>query len=110
MKGIQITFFTQQNRRHGGKPLHQWLVDVSQSLGIVGATSARGVEGYGRSGKVHSAHFFDFTDQPIEVIMAMTEEQAETLLARLDEEHANVFYVKTPVECGKVGSPTGAHH
>ena len=63
-------------------------------MGILGATSARGVEGFGRSGKIDSGHFFDFTDQPIEVIMAMTEEQAAALLARLDEEHANVFYVK----------------
>jgi PII-like signaling protein len=109
VKGFQITFFTQQNRRHGNKPLHQWLVDVSQTLGIVGATAARGVEGYGRSGKFHSAHFFDFTDQPIEVTMAMTEKQAATLLARLEQEHANVFYVKTPVEYGAVGSPAGTH-
>lgn len=109
MKGFQIAFFTQQNRRHGNEPLHQWLGDVSQTLGIVGATSARGVGGYGRSGKFHSARFFDFTDQPIEVIVAMTEEQAATLLARLEEERADVFYVKTPVEYGAVGSPAGTH-
>ena len=32
MQGFQVTFFTQQNRRHGGKPLAEWLLDTARAL------------------------------------------------------------------------------
>ena len=38
MLGFQLTFFTQQNRRHCGMPLGQWLLEVAHDIGIRGAT------------------------------------------------------------------------
>ena len=38
MNGYQITFFTQQDRRHRGKPMADWLVVLAGELGLRGAT------------------------------------------------------------------------
>ncbi len=108
MKGFQITFFTQQDRRHGHLPMFEWLMQEAKALGIRGSTVVTAAEGYGHSGRRHSAHFFELADQPVEVTMAMTEDQAMALFERLEHEKANVFYVKAPVEFGTVGADGGA--
>jgi PII-like signaling protein len=105
MKGYQVTFFTGEGRHHGRKPMGRWLLETIQALGITGATMTVGVEGIGRDGRLHSAHFFELADQPVEVMVAVNEAQCDQLFAALEREGANVFYVKTPVEFGVVGAP-----
>jgi PII-like signaling protein len=77
MNGYQITFFTQQGRRVHGQPVGEWLMKLTQELGLRGATLQAADEGLGRAGKVHSAHFFELADQPIEVVTIMTGEEAD---------------------------------
>ena len=103
MNGYQITFFTQQDRKHAGKPLSEWLIQLARQLGLRGATLLAAAEGFGHSGRMHSAHFFELTDQPQEVVMMVTEEQASALFARLQAEKVALFYAKTPVEFGVIG-------
>lgn len=102
-KGYQITFFTQQDRRHQGKPLADWLLHLAQEMKLRGATLIAGSEGIGRHGRVHSVHFFELADQPLEVVMAVTEDEAERLFARLMAEGVKLFYVKTAIEFGVLG-------
>jgi PII-like signaling protein len=103
--GYQITFFTQQSRLHKGKPLADWLVHLAHDLGISGATVVPGSEGFGHHGRIHAARFFELADQPLEVQMAVTREEAERLFERLKAEGVHLFYVKTPVEFGVLGEP-----
>jgi len=103
MNGYQITFFTHQDKRHQGKPLADWLVQLARELGLRGATLIPGGEGFGHHRRLHSAHFFELADQPVEVLVAVTEEEAERLFARLGEEKVHLFYVKTAVEFGVLG-------
>ncbi|WP_126444567.1 DUF190 domain-containing protein [Sulfuricystis multivorans] len=103
MNGYQITFFTQQDRRHKGKPLADWLVHLAKELGLQGATVLAGSEGLGHDRRIHSARFFELADQPVEVVMAVSSEQAERLFARLKAEGVHLFYVKTAVEFGVLG-------
>lgn len=105
MKGYQITFFTQQDRRHGHKPLAEWLMLAARDLGVRGATIVAASEGYGHHRRIHSAHFFELADQPQEVVMAVSEEEADSLFALLEKEAVHVFYVKSPVEFGVLGEP-----
>ena len=104
MKGFQLTFFTQQGRRHQGKLVAEWLIETAKALGVRGATEFVGAEGFGHHHKIHSAHFFELADQPVEVTMAVSEEEADRLFARLSVEHVRLFYVKSPVEFGTIGS------
>jgi PII-like signaling protein len=103
MQGYQLTFFTQQDRKHGCLPLGEWLVQEARTLGVGGATLIAANEGFGHGHKLHSAHFFELADQPIEVTMALSEADVERLFQRLRAEKINVFYVKTPIEFGMTG-------
>lgn len=105
MQGFQITFFTVENRRHGSHPMGHWLMDTAKSLGIQGATMTAGVEGIGRNGRLHSAHFFELADQPLEITLSADAAMCEKLFDVLEREQVNLFYVKTPVEFGVVGAP-----
>lgn len=103
MNGYQLSFFTQQDRRHGNLSLAQWLLEEARRIGINGATLIAGVEGFGHDRKIRSAHFFELSDQPIEVTMAVSSTDAARLFARLQEEKVNIFYVKAPIEFGMTG-------
>ena len=103
MHGYQLTFFTQQDRKHHGLPLAQWLLEEARSLGIGGATLIQAAEGFGHDRKIRSAHFFELADQPLEVTMAVSETDAARLFARLKEEEINIFFVKSPIEFGMTG-------
>ena len=105
MNGYQVTFFTSQDKRHKGWPIGDWLVHLAQELELRGATLVAGGEGFGRKHRLHSTHFFELADQPIEVVMAVSEEEAERLFSRLEMEGVHLFYVKTPVEFGTIGEP-----
>jgi len=100
MQGYQLTFFTQQDRTHNRKPLAQWIVEEARNMGIRGATMITAAEGYGRDKKVRSAGFFELADQPLQVVLAVTEEEAERVFDRLKQENLNIFYVKAPIEFG----------
>jgi PII-like signaling protein len=107
MKGYQITFFTQQDRRHHGKPLGEWLLLLAREMGLPGATLLAGSEGFGHHRRIHSAHFFELADQPQEVQIVADEAQTERFFARLEAEDVHLFYVKVPVEFGTSGGADG---
>ncbi|MGZ5786402.1 MAG: DUF190 domain-containing protein [Ramlibacter sp.] len=105
MNGYQVTFFTQQDHRHKGKPVGEWLVHLARELGLRGATLVAAGEGFGHHKRLHSAHFFELADQPQEVMMALTAEESDRLFDRLTAEGVRLFYVRMAVEFGTVGEP-----
>ena len=104
MNGYQVTFFTQQDRRNHGLPLADWLLKAARDLGIAGGTVIAAAEGLGHDKRLHSAHFFELTDQPVEVTLVMSEAETRTLFALLAQENIRLFYTKAPVEYGVVGA------
>ena len=86
-----------------GKMLGDWIVDLAKEMGLRGATLSTGIEGFGHTGRLHSSHFFELADQPVEVTMAVSRTDADRLFARLQEEGVNIFYVKAPIEFGMTG-------
>lgn len=103
VSGFQLTFFTQQDHRHHGKSLGQWLLEEARAMGIGGATMITGNEGFGQHRRLHRVHLISFAEQPIEVVMAVTAEESDRLFARLRVERIKVLYSKTPVEFGTLG-------
>ena len=100
MQGYQLTFITQQDRRHRGRPLAEWLLEECRRLGLRGATLIAAAEGYGRHRKIHSAHFIELADQPVEVTMAVDAGECERVFALLRQEGIDIFYIKAPIEFG----------
>jgi PII-like signaling protein len=108
MKGYQLTFFTQQSHRHHHRSLAEWLLLAARDLGIGGATIIAASEGYGHHRKIHAARFFEFADQPQEVVMAVSEDECTRLFELLQRERVHLVYVKVPVEYGVLGAPDEA--
>jgi PII-like signaling protein len=102
-KGFQLEFFMEQNQHHEKKALYQWLIDVAKELGIRGATAFSGSLGFGQNRSLHSAHFFELLDQPMQITMIVTEEESEKLLGFLATQEADLFYVKIPAVFGRFG-------
>ncbi len=106
MDGYQLTFFTQQERRHDHQQLCQWLLTLAKSMQIRGATLISAQEGLGSHHRLHSAHFFDLADQPVEVTMIVSAEECDALMERLrNEPNLHLFYAKSHVEFGTIGDP-----
>ena len=107
MQGFQLIFYTQQGVRHGSRPLGEWLMEKTNSMGISGATLVAASEGFGHAHKIHAARFLELADQPIEITMAVSEEEADRLFQLFREENIDIFYIKIPVEYGMTGQSWG---
>lgn len=104
MNGYQVSFFTQQDRHNHGQPLADWLLKTAKDLGIAGGTVLAASEGLGHDRRLHSAHFFELADQPVEITFVLSEAEVETLFGLLAQENIRLFYTKMPVEYGVVGT------
>ena len=104
MQGVYLKFYVQEKRRHHGLLAYEWLLEQAQRLGLHGGSAFRAIAGYGRHGRLHEEHFFELAgDLPVEVGFALTEEEAQRLLAHLEGEKLRLFYIKLPLEMGMVG-------
>ena len=103
MNGYQVTFFTQQDRRNHGLSLAEWLLKTARDLGIAGGTVLAAAEGLGHDRQLHSAHFFELADQPVEITFVLSEAQTDQLFALLEKEDIRLFYTKVAVQYGTVG-------
>jgi len=106
MLGYQLTFYTQQGRKHGVLGIAEWIMKTAKELGIKGATLSNAATGFGRDGKYYSAHFFELGEQPVEILMVATSDKVDALLAKMEESGLQVFFVKVPVEFGTTGVRT----
>ena len=103
MKGYQLTFYTEQSRRHGRQTVVDWLLAQAKHAGIQGATVISATEGISHAGVHHAARFFELTDQPMQVIFAVTEIEAQLMFDPIRRENVHVFYTRCPIEFGKIG-------
>ena len=93
MNGFQLTFYTGQSRRIHHKPVGEWLLSIVKSMNIGGATLNTAIAGVGHDNHLHSAHFFDLADQPVEVTVVTTEKGCAKLFANKTKLHRH-FYIK----------------
>lgn len=104
MQGVYLKFYVQEKRRHHGILAYEWLLEAAKKQGIHGGSAFRAIAGFGRHGKLHEEHFFELAgDVSVEVGFALTEEEAQKLLAFLAGEKLRMFYFKVPLEMGVVG-------
>lgn len=103
MNGYQLTFYTEHSRKHGHQTVCEWLLHEVRRLGISGASVINCAEGIGHAGSRHAAHMLKLDDQPVQIILAVTETEAEQLLEHVRAENVHVFYVRFPIEFGMIG-------
>lgn len=100
MNGYRVVFSTIKSRRVGSENILEWFIKALKSLNIEGMTVINALEGYGRDSKIHSAGFFELAEQPIEIIIHVSENECEKLFEILKNSSVNIFYSKTKAEFG----------
>ena len=103
MNGTLLRFYVHENRKHDHILLYEWLLEHAKKLGIHGGSAFRAIAGFGRHGVLHEEHFFELAgDMTVEIDFAVTEAEADQLLALIRQENIRVFYARIPIEYGVV--------
>ncbi|MFC3283440.1 DUF190 domain-containing protein [Litchfieldella rifensis] len=102
--GYEVIFMAPQSRRHKGKRATDAVVECARALGIRRMTRRLDVEGAGENGHLHSAHFFELDDQPVELMYVLEDDLAERLIDAVDQAGIPVFCLRRRVEYGHLGN------
>jgi PII-like signaling protein len=80
-----LRIFVSESDMYGGTPLYQAIVEALRTEGVAGATVLRGIEGFGRSATMHTAHILRMSDDlPIVVECVDRADRIEAILPALD--------------------------
>ena len=75
-----LRVFLEEGYKFEGKPAYQYLMEYLRQHDYAGATVLRGIEGYGRSHKMHNANLLELsTDLPIVVEIIDSNDNIERL-------------------------------
>lgn len=81
-----LRIFIGESDVHHGRPLYQAIVEVLRRGGLAGATVLRGIEGFGKSSRLHTSHILRLSeDLPIVIECVDTKDRIEAALGTLDE-------------------------
>jgi PII-like signaling protein len=84
-EGHLLRIFLGESDRHEGLPLYEWIVRRAREQGLAGATVLRGLEGFGRHSRLHTAKILRLsTDLPVVVEIVDTIEKIEAFLPVVD--------------------------
>lgn len=80
-----LRIFVGESDSHDGRPLYQAIVEALRREGLAGATVLRGIEGFGKSSRLHTAHILRLSeDLPIVIECVDTADRIEAILPSLD--------------------------
>ncbi len=98
-----LTFYVNEKQRHGGMPLHEWLLEQAKTLGFQGGSAFRSIAGFGRHGKLHEETFFELAGElAVKVEFVADDEHVAQLLDALRAHSLNIFYLRSIVQAGVV--------
>lgn len=84
-EAVLLRIFIGERDRHHGKPLYEAIVLKAREAGLAGATVLRGVLGYGRSSRIHTAKILRLSDDlPVVIEIVDNEERIRSFLPALD--------------------------
>jgi PII-like signaling protein len=85
-EGYLLRIFIGESDRHGHQPLYESIVLQARAAGLAGATVLRGVMGFGKHSKLHTAKILRLSeDMPMIVEIVDSLENIEKFLPTLDE-------------------------
>lgn len=104
MSEVMLRLFTEEDHKHKGRLVYEWLLETGRDLGIPGGSAFRAIAGYGHHGRMHEDTFFELAGRlPVEVMFAASEEKINAMLAKIREEGLHLFYIRSSAETGTTG-------
>jgi PII-like signaling protein len=80
-----LRIFIGESDTYDGRPLYQAIVATFREEGLAGVTVLRGIEGLGKSSRLHAAHILRLSeDLPIVIECVDTSDKIEEVLPKLD--------------------------
>lgn len=98
--GKLLKIYIGESDHHHGEPLYHEIIKTIQARGLAGATTIRGIEGFGANSRIHSTRILRLSeDLPILIEVVDTEDKIRALIGVLDEKiHAGVLMALQDVE------------
>ena len=107
-KALLARIYIGESDRWEGRPLFEAIVEKLRASGVAGATVLRGIEGYGRASRVHTASILRLSeDLPILIEAVDREDRLRAVLPEIDAmvdggvitlEHVEVIAYRSPTE------------
>ena len=95
-----------ESDRWEGRPLYQVIVEKLRAEGVAGATVLRGIEGYGRAARVHTAQVLRLSeDLPVLIEVVDREDRLRAVLPHIDAMVDGGLITLEPVEVIAYRSP-----
>ncbi len=81
-----LTIYVGESDHHQHRPLYQVLVERLREQGLAGATVTRGIEGFGKSSRIHTAAILRMSeDLPVVIEVVDSEERIRAVLPVVEE-------------------------
>jgi uncharacterized protein len=104
----RVTIFIGESDRWHHQPLHTAIVEMLRAEGAAGATVVRGVEGFGKNSRLHTASILRLSeDLPITLTYVDTAERVDALLPRIDEMMSGGLVVVEDVHVRRYSDASG---
>jgi uncharacterized protein len=100
--GVALVIYVEEDRRHGGKLLYEWLMERARDAGLPGGSALRTIEGFGPH-PLHHERFFELAGElPVVLHFVTPPELADRFLELLAGEKLDLFMVRYEVEFGVI--------
>ncbi len=98
-RGLRACIYIGETHKHDGMPLYSAIVHLLHERGIAGATVLRGIEGFGRSSRIHTTRILRLSDDlPVLILVVDEEAKIRAVLPELDEMVKDGLITLEPVE------------
>jgi PII-like signaling protein len=103
---LMARIYIGESDHHDGRPLYEAIVETLRQRGVAGATVMRGIEGYGRAARLHTASVLRLSsDLPVLIEVVDREDRLRAVLPEIDAmvpeglitlEHVEVIAYRSP--------------
>jgi uncharacterized protein len=93
-----LRIYVCESDEHEGKTLYEAIVAKCREMGMAGATVLRGLEGFGESGEMHTAHLRR-SDRPVEILVVDESEKVAALAVVVEQMMDTGLVEVSDVEC-----------
>jgi uncharacterized protein len=98
MTGECLRFYVEENQRHQGVLVWEWLLERANAMGLHGGTAFRAVGGFGRHHALHESQFFELAGSTaVEVEFIVDAGEVQRLMGLVRDENLRLFYVRHAV-------------
>ena len=103
MQGSFFRFYVHENHWHHGRPVWEWLLAQANKRGIRGGSAFKAIAGFGRHHVLRESNFFELAGAPtVEIEFFLTDQEAQDLLAFLQQHRIRLFYAQVPALYGVI--------